>query len=399
MSQLSQRELFLKHVAQTSTTPFSGVDINIKKAEGVWLYDESGKTYLDFISGISVSNVGHCHPKVVEAIEKQAREYMHLIVYGEYNQTPQVKYAQALTKLLPPTLNCVYFTTGGSEAVEGALKLAKRVTGRSELISFKNAYHGSTHGALSVMGDEYFKNAFRPLLPNIKHLEFGDITALDAITSNTAAVIIEPVQGEAGVRWAEIEFYKALREKCDEVCCLLIFDEIQSGFGRTGSLFYFEQLGIAPDVLLVAKGMGGGMPIGAFIASQALMSTLTDKPVLGHINTFGGNAVCVAAALATLEVIIENNLYKRASEIETICKHELRHPLIKELRIKGCLGAIDFGNETLNFKIIRKCIEVGLITDWFLFCTTAMRISPPLTISNEELHTGLQLILNVLNKQ
>lgn len=399
MSSLSQRELFLKHVAQTSTTPFSGVDINIKKAEGVWLYDESGKTYLDFISGISVSNIGHCHPKVVAAIEKQAREYMHLIVYGEYNQTPQVKYAQALTKLLPSTLNCVYFTTGGSEAVEGALKLAKRVTGRSELISFKNAYHGSTHGALSVMGDEYFKNAFRPLLPNIKHLEFGDSNALEAITSNTAAVIIEPVQGEAGVRWAEIEFYKALRQKCDEVCCLLIFDEIQSGFGRTGSLFYFEQLGIVPDVLLIAKGMGGGMPIGAFIASQSLMSTLTDKPVLGHINTFGGNAVCVAAALATLEVITENNLYNRALEIERICKHELQHPLIKALRMKGCLGAIDFGNETLNFKIIRECIEAGLITDWFLFCTTAMRISPPLTISNEELRTGLQIILNVLKKQ
>ncbi len=398
MSQVSQRELFLKHVAQTSTTPFSGVDINIKKAEGVYLHDESGKTYLDFISGISVSNIGHCHPKVVAAIETQARTYMHLIVYGEFNQTPQVKYAQALTKLLPTTLNCVYFTTGGSEAVEGALKLAKRVTGRSELISFKSAYHGSTHGALSVMGDEYFKNAFRPLLPNVKHLTFGDIIALDNITSNTAAVIIEPVQGEAGVRWAELEFYNALRKKCDEVCCLLIFDEIQCGFGRTGTLFYFEQLGIVPDVLLVAKGMGGGMPIGAFIASQALMSTLTDKPVLGHINTFGGNAVCVAAALATLEVITENNLPKRALEIEQIIKQELKHTLIKDLRIKGCLGAIDFGDEALNFKIIRNCIEEGLITDWFLFCTTAMRISPPLTISDAELRTGLQLILKVLNQ-
>ncbi len=398
MSYFNQRELFLKHVAQTSPTPFSGIDINIEKAEGVWLHDKSGKRYLDMISGISVSNIGHCHPHVVRAIEHQLKHYMHLMVYGEYNQSPQVKYAQTLSQLLPSTLNCVYFTTGGSEATEGALKLAKRVTKRHKLISFKNAYHGSTHGALSVMGDEYFKQAYRPLLPGVASLPFGDLEALNQIDNETAAVIVEPIQGEAGVKWANHAYYQALRERCNATCSLLIFDEIQTGFGRTGTLFYFEQLGIVPDVLLVAKGMGGGLPIGAFIASERLMSTLTHQPVLGHINTFGGNAVCVAAAQATLEIIVQQQLYKRALEIEQLIRLHLKHPLIRELRIKGCLGAIDFGEEALNFKIIKTCIEQGLITDWFLFCTTAMRISPPLTISNAELKIGIDLILNVLNQ-
>lgn len=398
MSYFNQRELFLKHVAQTSPTPFSGIDLNIEKAEGVWLHDKNGKRYLDMISGISVSNIGHCHPHVVSAIEHQLKHYMHLMVYGEYNQSPQVKYAQTLSQLLPPTLNCVYFTTGGSEATEGALKLAKRVTKRHKLISFKKAYHGSTHGALSVMGDEYFKQAFRPLLPGVTSLPFGDLDALNQIDTETAAVIVEPIQGEAGVRWANHAYYQALRERCNTTCTLLIFDEIQTGFGRTGTLFYFEQLGIVPDVLLVAKGMGGGLPIGAFIASERLMSTLTHQPVLGHINTFGGNAVCVAAAQATLDVIMEQQLYKRALEIEQLIRLHLKHRLIKELRLKGCLGAIDFGEEALNFKIIKTCIEQGLITDWFLFCTTAMRISPPLTISNAELKHGIELILNVLDQ-
>lgn len=394
---MNQRELFLRHVAQTSDLPLLGVDVNIKEAKGVKLIDESGKEYIDLISGISVSNVGHCHPKVLSAINEQAQKFMHLMVYGEFNQSPQVKYAKQLTDLLPPQLNSVYYTTSGSEATEGALKLAKRITGRTEIICFKNAYHGSTHGALSVMGDEFFKSSFRPLLPDIKILEINNLSDLDQISSKTACVIIEPIQGEAGVRKANAEFLKLLRKKCDTHCALLIFDEIQTGFGRTGSLFAFEQAEVVPDILLMAKGMGGGLPIGAFVSSQKLMGCLTNDPVLGHINTFGGNAVCVAAAKATLEVILEENLIARAKEIETLIKMELKHPLIKELRVFGALGAVDYGNEELNMRIIKSCLENGVISDWFLFCTTAMRIAPPLTISDQELIEALQKIKTILD--
>jgi acetylornithine/N-succinyldiaminopimelate aminotransferase len=394
---MNQRELFLRHVAQTSDLPLLGMDINIQSAKGSILTDVNGKEFIDLISGISVSNIGHCHPKVVSAIHEQSQKYMHLMVYGEYNQSPQVKYAASLAKLLPKQLSSVYFTTGGSEAVEGALKLAKRATGRTELISFKNAYHGSTHGALSMMGDEYFKTSFRPLLPDTRHLEFNNLQDLNFITTNTAAVIIEPIQGEAGVRKADPLFLKALREKCTQTGTLLIFDEIQSGFGRTGTLFAFEQFEVVPDILLVAKGMGGGLPIGAFISSHELMLTLTSNPVLGHINTFGGNAVCVAAAQATLEVIVEERLSLRAREIETIIRENLNHPLIKELRIHGALGAIDFGDEALNMKIIKAGIENGVISDWFLFCSTAMRIAPPLTIPNETLIQSIDILKKTLD--
>lgn len=394
---MNQRELFLRHVAQTSDLPLLGVDINIDHAKGVKLYDKNGKEYIDLISGISVSNIGHCHPKVVDAIKHQSEKFMHLMVYGEFNQSPQVKYATALSKLLPKQLDTVYFTTSGSEAVEGALKLAKRVTGRTEIICFKNAYHGSSHGALSVMGDEYFKNSFRPLLPDIKILELNNLDSLKEISKKTAAVIIEPIQGEAGVRLANETFLHALRKTCDEQCALLIFDEIQTGFGRTGSLFHFEQYkALIPDILLVAKGMGGGLPIGAFISSHQLMSCLTNNPVLGHINTFGGNAVCVAAAKATLDVIIDEKLVLRAKEIEKLILKHLKHPLIKELRVHGAIGAIDFHDEALNMKVIKACIENGVISDWFLFCPTAMRIAPPLTITNEELLAAIDKIKFVL---
>ena len=382
---MNQRELFLKHVAQTSDTPLLGIDVNITKALGSKLYDAHGKVYFDLISGISVSNIGHCHPKVVKAIRDQSETYMHLMVYGEFNQKPQVDYAVKLTSFLPPVLNSVYFTTSGSEAVEGALKLAKRATGRTELISFKNAYHGSTHGALSVMGNENFKQSFRPLLPDVKHLEFNSILELEQISTTTAAVIIEPIQGEAGVRAADEVFLKKLRAKCNDLGVLLIFDEIQSGFGRTGSLFAFEKYAVVPDILLMAKGMGGGLPIGAFVASQPLMTCLTNNPVLGHINTFGGNAVCAAAAKATLEVIVEEKLSACAKEIEKVVKENLKHSLIKELRIHGALGAIEFDNETTNMRVIKSCLENGVITDWFLFCPTAMRIAPPLNIEKNEL--------------
>jgi acetylornithine/succinyldiaminopimelate/putrescine aminotransferase len=394
---MNQRELFLRHVAQTSDNPFLGIDLNIVSAKGCTLTDVNGKKYTDLISGISVSNVGHCHPKVIKAINDQAKKYMHLMVYGEYNQAPQVRYAKTLAGLLPESLSSVYFTTGGSEAVEGALKLAKRVTGRSEIISFSKAYHGSTHGALSVMGDETLKNSYRPLLPGIKILEFNNIEHLSQISSHTAAVIIEPVQGESGVHAAAKVFIEELRKKCDEHCVLLIFDEIQTGFGRTGTLFAFEKYGIVPDILLVAKGMGGGMPIGAFISSQKIMSSLSHDPMLGHINTFGGNAVCVAAAQAALNVIVEKKLAKRAMAIEKIIRKKLVHPLIKEVRIFGALGAIEFGSEELNFKIMKACVEQGIITDWFLFCPTAMRIAPPLVIKNDELDIAIEKILRILD--
>lgn len=394
---MNQRELFLRHVAQTSDLPFLGVDINIAHAKGCTLRDVNGKEYIDLISGISVSNVGHCHPAVVKAIQQQSQKFMHLMVYGEFNQSPQVKYAKALSDFLPPNLNNIYFTTGGSEAVEGALKLAKRVTGRHEIICFSNAYHGSTHGALSVMGNEIFKNSFRPLLPGVKILEFNNTEELDQITSTTAAVIVEPIQGEAGVRAGAKLFLEKLREKCNEHCVLLIFDEIQTGFGRTGTLFAFEHYPVIPDVLLVAKGMGGGLPIGAFIASQKLMNCLTSNPVLGHINTFGGNAVCVAAAHAVLEVIQNENLVTRGKEIENLIKENLKHYLIKELRIVGAMGAIEFGSEEVNFKVMKACIEQGIITDWFLFCPTAMRVAPPLVISNNELLLAIDKIIKILN--
>ena len=394
---MNQRELFLRHVAQTSEIPMLGEDLNIANAKGVKLTDVNGKIYTDLISGISVSNVGHCHPKVLDAIHHQSQKFMHLMVYGEFNQSPQVNYAKKLTDLLPQKLNSIYYTTSGSEAVEGALKLAKRSTGRTELICFKQAYHGSTHGALSVMGDEYFKTSFRPLLPDVRILEFNDLKALELISSKTAAVIIEPIQGEAGVRKANRDYIKNLRKICDDHGVILIFDEIQTGFGRTGNLFVFEEFDVVPDILLISKGMGGGLPIGAFIASTDLMSNLTKNPILGHINTFGGNALCVAAANACLEIIISENLCSRAKQIENIITTKLKHPLIKEIRIHGALGAIDFYNEVLNMRVIKSCIEKGIICDWFLFCPTAMRIAPPLIITDSELIEALTTIVEVLN--
>ena len=394
---MNQRELFLRHVAQTSEIPMLGEDLNIAIAKGVKLTDVNGKIYTDLISGISVSNVGHCHPKVLEAIHHQSQKFMHLMVYGEFNQSPQVNYAKKLTDLLPQKLNSIYYTTSGSEAVEGALKLAKRSTDRTELICFKQAYHGSTHGALSVMGDEYFKTSFRPLLPDVRILEFNDLKALELISKKTAAVIIEPIQGEAGVIKANRDYIKNLRKICDDLGVILIFDEIQTGFGRTGNLFVFEEFDVVPDILLISKGMGGGLPIGAFVASTDLMSNLTKNPILGHINTFGGNALCVAAANACLEIIISENLCSRAKQIENIITTKLKHPLIKEIRIHGALGAIDFYNEVLNMRVIKSCIEKGIICDWFLFCPTAMRIAPPLIITDSELIEALNTIVEVLN--
>lgn len=391
---ISTRELFLRHVAQTSPAPLA---LEIERASGVHLFGKDGKKYIDLIAGISVSTLGHCHPKVVEAINDQSKKYMHLMVYGEYAQTPQTELAVVLSHLLPEKLDSVYFVNSGAEATEGALKLAKRVTGRSEIISFKNAYHGSTHGALSIMGSEEFKNAFRPLLPGTKILEFNNEQQLEQITEQTACVVVEPVQAEAGVIVPENNFLKKLAQRCRQTGTLLIADEIQTGFGRCGTFFAFEQFDFIPDILLLAKAMGGGMPIGAFVASKPMMDNFTSNPVLGHITTFGGNAVCCAASLATVKEIENNKLYLRARHIEKVLQEKLQHPLIKEIRSFGGLIAVEFGDTELNMKIISACIERGVITDWFLFCSTAMRIAPPLIISDEELLDACKKITEALD--
>ncbi|MDQ3191182.1 MAG: aspartate aminotransferase family protein [Bacteroidota bacterium] len=392
---VSQRQLFLNHLAQTSDAP---IGLEIVKAQGIYLEDISGKKYMDLISGISVSNVGHRHPKVLEAIQEQLDKYLYVMVYGEYIQSPQVTYAKILTDLLPFSLNSVYLTNSGSEANEGALKLAKRHTGRTEIIAFKNAYHGSTHGALSVMGNETFKSAFRPLLPGISFIEFNNPDELNNINAKTACVIVEPVQGEAGIIVPENDFLKKLRAKCTETGTLLIFDEIQTGFGRTGSLFAFEQFDVVPDILTTAKGMGGGMPIGAFIASKEIMSSLMENPVLGHITTFGGHPVSCASAKASLKVIIEENLIAQVKEKENLFKDLLKDDKIKSIRAIGLMIAIEFEDFSLNKKVIDKCIENGIITDWFLFCDNFMRIAPPLTITKEEITQACSVILKSIKE-
>jgi acetylornithine/N-succinyldiaminopimelate aminotransferase len=391
---LSNRQLFLQHVAQTSTAP---VGLEIVSAKGVHLKDASGKEYIDLISGISVSNIGHCHPAVVEAIKKQVDTYMHLMVYGEYVQSPQVQLAKVLSELLPEKLNTTYFVNSGSEATEGALKLAKRFTGRSEMISCKNSYHGSTHGALSIIGSEEFKTNYRPLLPDIKNIEFNNEENLTEITLKTACVIVEVIQSEAGVIAAEPSYLKKLRERCNETGTLLIFDEVQTGFGRTGTFFAFEEYNIVPDILTIGKGMGGGMPIGAFVSSSEIMNVLTHNPVLGHMTTFGGHPVCCAAALANVKVITENKLYERAKYIEKTIKEKIKHPKIKEIRACGALIAIDLAEDAFNLATITKCIEHGVITDWFLFNMHSMRIAPPLTITNDELGKACDVILKAVS--
>ncbi|MFA8300795.1 MAG: aspartate aminotransferase family protein [Hyphomicrobiales bacterium] len=378
----TNREIFLQNIGQTTPNP---LNIEIERAKGIYLYDTDGNEYIDLVSGVSVSNVGHLHPKVVEAIKKQLDHYMHLMVYGEYVQTPQTQLAYKLSDLLPEQLNCTYFVNSGSEAIEGALKLAKRVTNRSEIIAFKNAYHGGTQGALSILGNESLKNAFRPLLPGIKHIRFNSIDDLKEITDHTACVVIEPIQAEAGIILPENDFLKKLRERCDETATLLIFDEIQMGFGRTGKLFAFENYGVVPDILCLAKAMGGGMPIGAFISSKENMSQLTFNPMLGHITTFGGHPVSCAAALASLNVILEEDLCNKAEENGKLFEKLLKdHPAIKEIRRTGLMLAIEMKEEGKAFEIISKLIEKRLIVDPFLFNENSFRIAPPLTISKEE---------------
>ena len=382
MSGISNRQLFLNHVAQTSPAP---IGIEMVKADGIYLYDIEGKKYIDAISGFSVANIGHSHPKVVEAVQKQAAQYMHLIVYGEFIEQPQVTYAKLLTDHLPSSLNSVYFTNSGTEATEGAMKLAKRVTNRSKIISFNKSYHGSTQGALSVMGDEYWRNAFRPLLPDVHHFDYGSNEAIEAIDKNTCCVIAETVQAEAGINKPSKEWLQAIRKKCDENCVLLILDEIQAGFGRTGTLWAFEQFEIVPDILLLGKALGGGMPLGAFIADKKLMNTLTHDPVLGHITTFGGHPVSCAAGKAALEVLLDENYIATVKQKEQFLLQHIHHPKIKAVRSAGLWMAVEFDSFETNHAFIQKCISKGLITDWFLFAPNCMRIAPPLITKENEL--------------
>jgi acetylornithine/N-succinyldiaminopimelate aminotransferase len=402
---LNQRELFLRHVAQTSAAPLA---LEIIKAEGVNLYDVNGKEYIDLIGGISVANVGHRHPKVIEAIKKQLDAYLHIMVYGEFIQTPQVQYAKLLTDHLPPSLNCVYFTNSGAEAVEGAMKLAKKVINRTQIVAFNNSYHGSTQGALSVMGSEYWRNAFRPLLPGIVHHDYGSFEAFKEITEQTACVIAETVQAEAGIIAPTKEWMQALRKRCTETGTLLILDEIQTGFGRTGKLWGFEHFDIVPDILLLGKALGGGMPLGAFIADKKMMDAFTDNPVLGHLTTFGGHPVCCAAGMAAMEVltggrnavppderngVLLSGLLSSVQQKENLFLSLLIHPKIKAVRSFGLWLAIEFDSFATNKKIIDACIANGILTDWFLFASDCLRISPPLSIAEEEIKKGCQLIL------
>lgn len=389
----TQRQFFLQHLAQTSDFPLG---LEIERAEGIYMYDLNGKRYTDLISGIGVSNVGHRHPKVVAAIHEQVDKYMHLMVYGEYIQSPQVRLAKMLADLMPAGLDNVYLTNSGTEAVEGALKLAKRYTGRTELVTFRDTYHGSTHGALSVMGNEHFKNAFRPLLPDVQILNYNVTAELQQITEGTAAVIVESVQGEAGYQTPCTPWMQALRARCTEVGALLIVDEIQTGMGRTGKMFGFEHYGIVPDIVTLAKGLGGGLPIGAFVAPAHIMGSFKSKPILGHITTFGGNPVCAAAACAVIEVLQADDLIAQVPAKHARMLQRLQHPAIVRVTGKGLMLAVDLGSFAFNKKVIDRCLEMGVITDWFLFNDRSMRLAPPLTITIEELDEALGLILQAI---
>lgn len=389
------RQLFLEHVGQTSDNPMM---LEVERAEGIYLYGRDGKRWIDLISGVSVSAVGHGNRQVIDAICSQAQDYLHLMVYGEAVESPQVRYAQRIASLLPDPLDTVYFVNSGSEAVEGALKLAKRYTGRTEIIYYKNAYHGSTHGSLSVMGGEEYRNAYRPLLPDTRQIRFNEPADLRYVTPRTACVIIEPVQGEGGIFPADRDYLQALRDRCNQTGTLLIYDEIQTGLGRTGTLYFFQQYGIVPDILCTAKAFGGGMPLGAFIASNRIMSVLKTNPVLGHITTFGGHPVCCAAGLAALEYILSERLTELADAKGALYESLLAgHPLVREIRRTGLLLGVEFGDSELTARIVLRAIDRGLMTEWFLFHDTAMRIAPPLTITDAEIRESCEILLEVLN--
>jgi acetylornithine/succinyldiaminopimelate/putrescine aminotransferase len=385
---------FLNNIAQTSDSPFL---IAIERAEGIYLYAPDGKRYTDLISGIGVSNIGHRHPAVLRAIHDQLDKHLHVMVYGEYIQSPQNLLAKKLTSLLPMSLNCCYFVNSGTEANEGALKLAKRYTGRTEIISCYQSYHGSTHGSLSVSGNEAKKQGYRPLLPDVRFIRFNNADDLVFITPRTACVIIETIQGDAGVRIPTVAYMRALRDRCTKTGAMLILDEIQCGMGRTGTLFAFEQFGITPDILTVAKAFGGGLPLGAFIANRGVMKCLTHHPMLGHITTFGGNPVSCAAALATLEVIEDEKILDGVEEKGALFQSLLVHESIKEIRRKGLLFAIDFESATLVSRIVGEARKLGVICYWFLSHPNSFRIAPPLTITSEQIKESSTLILEAID--
>ncbi len=391
---MTNRQLFLNHVGQTSDAPLC---LNIVKAAGSKMWDADGKEYIDLIAGISVCNVGHRHPAVVQAIKDQADKYLHIMVYGELVENPQVDYAKALTDHLPASLNSVFFTASGSEATEGAMKLAKRFTNRSQIISFKNSYHGSTQGALSVMGSEYWQQAFRPLLPDVLQLRYNNFEDLKNITERTACVIAETIQAEAGILKPQHGWLHSLRQRCYCTGTLLILDEIQCGFGRNGSLWAFEQFNVVPDILLLGKAIGGGMPLGAFISDKKIMDSFTHNPVLGHINTFGGHPVSCAAGLAGFNVLLQDKLIDTVFEKEKLFRSLLQHPSILNISSAGLIMAVEFDSFETNKKIIDTLIEQGVFTDWFLFCAHAFRICPPLNIGEEEIRKACKTIIKILD--
>ncbi len=397
---MNNRQLFLNHIGQTSDAPLA---IEIVKAEGCKMWDADGKEYIDLIGGISVCNVGHRNPKVIDAIKDQLDKYLHVMVNSELVLSPQTAYAKLLTDNLPASLNSVFFTASGTEATEGAMKLAKRFTGRTQIVAFKNSYHGSTQGSLSIMGDEYWRNAFRPLLPDILHLDFNFFEDLGCITKQTACVVAETIQAEAGVIVPENNWMKALRKKCDETGTLLVLDEIQCGFGRNATLWAFQQFDIVPDILLLGKALGGGMPMGAFIADKKLMDCLMNNPVLGHINTFGGHPVCCAAGLAAMNVLLDEKLIDPVKEKEQLFISLLSHPKIKKVRSSGLMIAVEFESAGENKKVIDVLLQVSdnispaIFTDWFLFAPQCLRIVPPLIISNEEIVQACNILIKVLN--
>ncbi|HLX92247.1 MAG TPA: aminotransferase class III-fold pyridoxal phosphate-dependent enzyme [Puia sp.] len=390
---MNRRDLFYQHIAQTSSSP---IGLEISLAEGTCIYDAGGRKYIDLIGGISVCNVGHRHPEVVEAIKRQADQYLHVLVYGELIQSPQVDYATKLAECLPSPLNSVYFTNSGAEAVEGAMKLAKRFTNRTNILAFNESYHGSTQGALSIMGDEYWRNAYRPLLPGIIHAEHNADASLELVTESVAAVFAETVQAERGVFAASSPWLKALRKRCDEMEALLIIDEVQTGFGRTGSVWNFEQHGFVPDILLLGKALGGGLPLGAFIADRKIMLSLSENPALGHITTFGGHPLSCAAGLAAFEVLLREKYHDQVEAKSHLFRSLLVHPAIRALRSSGLLMALEFDSFEINKKIIDAMLRNGVLTDWFLFAPHCMRLAPPLTISDDEIRAACAVMLDAI---
>lgn len=393
---LSKRALYLRYLAKTNEAPMA---VEIERGEGIYLYGPNDKSYLDLISGISVSNLGHNHPKIVKAVQKQAETYMHTLVYGEFILSPQVELAGLLAKQLPDSLDSVYFVNSGAEANEGAMKLAKRFTGRPEMVSCHQAYHGTTQGTASLMSDTYFTQAFRPLLPGVRHMRFNHPEDLGVITEKTACVLIEPIQAESGVNPPKNDYLKKVRERCDEVGALLVFDEVQMGCGRTGSLFAFEQLGVVPDIITLAKGFGGGMPLGAFVASSEMMASLTHDPVLGHITTFGGHPVSCAAGLASMKILVEQpEIIASIKEKEALFHQLLKHDAIEEIRSAGLIMGLQVKNFDFVLSCIHKCLDKGLITDWFLFNDSCIRIAPPLIITEDEIRKACGILLEAIEE-